>query len=114
MKISINLRLSLGEDHYDVKLDIPGSTPTSAKPFLFGVEQFKLIDKTKPKERDESSIDKLLQVAIGDKDHLYVAVKPPQSLLVTAGIAEMVQNLEVLVSEGDYDSAKHTFNLTTT
>ncbi|GFM84759.1 hypothetical protein PSCICO_01580 [Pseudomonas cichorii] len=115
MKISINLRLSLGEDHYDVKLDLPGSTPTVDSPFLFGVEQFKFKakDATKPDEKetvDESSIDKLLQVAIGDKNHLYVAVKPPTSLIEAAGVHNVVQNLEVLVSEGEYVPNERRFN----
>lgn len=117
MKISINLRLSLGEDYYDVKLDLPGSTPTVDSPFLFGVEQFKFKakDATKPDEKtvDESSIDKLLQVAIGDKNHLYVAVKPPTSLIEAAGVHKVVQNLEVLVSEGNYDSKINRFKADT-
>ncbi len=35
MKVSIKLRLSLEEDHYDVNLELPGTIPTAESPFLF-------------------------------------------------------------------------------
>jgi len=113
MKVSINLRLSLGEEHYDVNLDLPGSNPTGESPFLFGVNQVQFKVNADPKGKDivdDDKTDKLLQVAIGGKDQLYVAVKPPQSLITAAGVQNVVKNLEVLVAEGNYDTDKHKFN----
>ncbi|NWB98781.1 hypothetical protein HX882_23090 [Pseudomonas gingeri] len=107
MKVSINLRLTLGSDNYNVNLDLPGSAPSAESPFLFGVDQFKF--KTGEDTVDETSIDKLLQVAIGDSGQLYVAVKPPKSLIQAAGVDEVVKNLEVLVAEGEYDPKGHKF-----
>ncbi|UZE27135.1 hypothetical protein [Pseudomonas asplenii] len=115
MKVSIKLRLSLKEDHYDVNLELPGTIPTAESPFLFGVDQFQLKAKNpdKPDEPDtidDKTVDKLLQVAIGTGGQLYVAVKPPKSLIHAAGVDDVVKNLEVLVAEGNYDTDKHKFN----
>jgi len=105
MQLSIKLRLALGAEHYDVNLDLPGTVPQADAPFLFGVEQFK--NKVKEKEEDpdvvdETSGDKLLQVAIGGSEYIYVAVKPPKSLIAAAKVDKVVENLEVLAAQGEY------------
>lgn len=99
IQASVLLRFTLGTDTYDVKLSLPASTPTATAPFLFNVNT---VDK------DDKPIDNLLQVAVGASGQIYVAVAPPKSLL-TAVAGDIVKELDVVVQDGKYDTATHTF-----
>lgn len=92
---SINVKLALGDDLYTVDVNLPSTAPTADAPFHFNVISS---PSAKPDEKDT-----LLDVAIGAANQVYVAVMPPNSLLVTAGVADVVKELQVVVAEGNYD-----------
>lgn len=98
IQASVHLSFTLGTDTYDVKLSLPASTPTAAAPFLFNVNTVK----------DGAPLDELLQVAVGGTGQIYVAVAPPKSLL-TAVAGDIVQQLDVVVQDGVYNTTTHTF-----
>lgn len=99
---SIIVTLVLGEDTYAVNLALPASTPTAASPFLFDVT-------STPTATPTAIPDTLLNVAIGGTDQVYVAVAPPESLLVSAGVSNVITNLQVVVAEGTFDTKTQTF-----
>lgn len=99
---SILVTLVLGDDTYRVDLSLPSSNPTAASPFLFDVT-------STPTATPDATPDTLLNVAIGGNDQVYVAVAPPESLLVSAGVSNVITNLQVVVAEGTFDSATQTF-----
>lgn len=99
---SINVKLALGDDIYTVDVNLPSSAPTADAPFHFNVIS---TPKDKPAEQD-----KLLDVAIGATNQVYVAVAPPNSLLVTAGVSDVVKELQVVVAEGNYDPTTGKFS----
>lgn len=98
IQASVHLSFTLGTDTYDVKLSLPASTPTAEAPFLFNVNTVK----------DKVPVDNLLQVAVGGTGQIYVAVAPPKSLL-TAVAGDIVQELDVVVQDGEYNTTTHTF-----
>lgn len=102
LSASIIVKLALGDDLYDIDLNLPSAAPTALAPFLFNVTS-----TSKAKPTDPANI--LLDVAIGTTNEVYVAVAPPHSLLTTAGVGELVQDLQVVVAEGTYDPVKHIF-----
>jgi len=113
LSASIEVKLGLGEDIYSVILNLPSTTPTAAAPFLFNVTSSP--KNTTPPAAGAAPVagNDLLAVAIGGSGEVYVAVAPPSSLLTTAGVGDLVQQLQVVVEDGDYDTTKHIFNTTT-
>lgn len=99
IQANVNVKFQLGPDSYGVDLKLPSSTPTAAAPFLFNV------DSLKP---DGTVLDNLLAVAVGSTAEIYVEVAPPKSLL-TEVAGDVVQQLNVVVSEGTYDPVTQTF-----
>ena len=98
IQASVNLTFTLGADTYAVNLSLPASTPSADSPFLFNVDSVK----------DNKPVDNLLQVAVGAANQIYVAVAPPKSLLAAVA-ADIVQQLDVVVSDGVYDTTTHKF-----
>lgn len=104
MEISIQVGIKVSDkEKYDMSLNIPTADLTTQTPFKFAVAQYAGNLKDNPK------MDNVLQVAFSDKDHVCVLVKPPQSLLETADIGDYVENLQVAVMEGTYNSDKGIF-----
>lgn len=99
---SILVTLVMGDDTYNVNLSLPSSTPTAAVPFIFDVT-------STPTATPTATPDTLLNVAIGAANQVYVAVAPPESLLESAGVANVVTNLQVVVEEGTFDTTTQTF-----
>ncbi|EYU14369.1 hypothetical protein C6H64_21195 [Photorhabdus luminescens] len=97
----ISVKLKLGQDSYNVDLNIPSATPTPEAPFLFSVVS---------PEKGEQPANTLLEVAIGNANHIYVAVAPPSSLLKETGVDKVVENLNVVVSEGKYNKTDKKFD----
>lgn len=104
MEISIQVGIKVKEtEKYDMSLYIPTTDLTPQAPFRFAVAQ------QSDDGHGKIKVDNVLQVAFSDAEHVCVLVKPPQSLLETAKISEYVDNLQVVVQEGTYDSSSGTF-----
>jgi len=90
IEATVHLTFKVDNDTYDVNLSIPAATPTKDAPFKFNVSS------------GGATPTKLLDVAVGDATHLYVAVAPPQKVLdlIPNGV---IQDLDVKVSDGGYD-----------
>lgn len=97
----ISVKLKLGQDSYNVDLNIPSSTPAPEAPFLFSVASL---------DKDGKPVDTLLEVAIGNSSNIYIAVAPPGSLLKETGVDKVVENLNVVVSEGKYNKKDKKFD----
>lgn len=95
LSASINVVLALGNDTYSVNVELPSETPTGDDPFHFKVISAPVATPDKK--------DTLLDVAIGGNKQVYVAVAPPESLLDTAGVGDIVKTLQVVVAEGTYN-----------
>lgn len=95
MNIGITVKLEVGDDQYDITLNLPAKAPTVGEPFHFGV-----VSNTK---KTPAIKNKLLEVAIVDKDHVFVAVAPPSALLSLTGNPPILESLNVQVSEGNYN-----------
>lgn len=120
MKVEVNLMLTLEEDIYRIKLELPGTSPTYKDPFRFEVNQSQYSTKiekdaankeTKKIGTDEVADSKttLLRVLVGSPSQLYVAVKPPKTLLDAAKVGDVVKDLDVKVSN-DYDEKTGKFS----
>lgn len=107
---SIEVKLGLGSDIYSVILALPSTAPTADAPFRFDVTSSPKSTDATPPGPATKPLDTLLAVAIGGSGEVYVAVQPPSSLLTTAGVGDLVQQLQVVVKDGDYDTVKHVFN----
>lgn len=103
MKIAVKVDLFLGTENYRVELSVPATTPDKDAPFEFLVRQYETADT------ELENADEVLRVALGDKDHVYVAAKPPQKLIVAAGVADHVKSLQVLVEQGEWDDKAKKF-----
>ncbi|ERT12233.1 hypothetical protein [Photorhabdus temperata] len=60
--------------------------------------------------KDGKPVDTLLEVAIGNSSNIYIAVAPPGSLLKETGVDKVVENLNVVVSEGKYNKTDKKFD----
>ncbi|KMW72803.1 hypothetical protein TI10_11585 [Photorhabdus luminescens subsp. luminescens] len=98
----ISVKLKLGKDSYNVDLNIPSATPAPEAPFLFSVVS---------PEKDGQPANTLLEVAIGNSEHIYIAVAPPGSLLKETGVDKVVESLNVVVSEGKYNKTDKKFDI---
>lgn len=106
MEIQVNVRFRASDTlSYEADVNLPTSEPSAATPFKFSVVQ---ITKD-PSGSNPDSRSKALDVAIGDKDHIYVAVMPPQDLLESTGVNKVVENLQVMIQEGSYSPEDEKF-----
>ncbi len=110
MKIDVSLSLGFTdkdgkpESGINVSLSIPAGEMTPANPVKFIAVQ------TDPEGKETKNGGKILEVAVGDKSHIYVAVAPPKYLLEKANIEKTVRALDVKVQEGKYNSEKGEFD----
>ena len=99
--IQLNAVFKVGNAIYNASMSIPAATPTKDSPFIFDVT-------SKPATDGDDKEASVLTVAIGGSKLVYVAVAPPQDL-ITAAAGDIVQSLNVVVAEGEYDKVKKTF-----
>ena len=96
----VNAEFLIDKKTYEASLTLPDSAPTADKPFTFTVTS---------KGPEAGAVEqKLLEVAVGATNQVYVAVAPPMDLISDAigGDAKVVQALNVEVSEGTYKDGK--------
>ena len=101
--VQLNAQFLIDGTTYSASMSLPTSAPTATNPFLFYVTS----KGTTGTEND------LLTVAVGTADQIYVAVAPPQDLIAKAA-GDIVQQLNVVVSEGNYNTSTHQFTTTPT
>jgi hypothetical protein len=96
MKIDVALTLGFEADNgLKVGLSIPAGEMSAQNPLKF----------TAISTGKEGAFGgKVMEVAVGDAKHIYVAVAPPKFLLDKAGVGDTVQALEVKVQEGKYEN----------
>lgn len=104
MQININVAFKMDNTIYQANLELPTSAPTVDNPFKFQVNQ--ISDNPEGGQTTAAALD----VAIGDKDHVYVAVTPPEKLLEEAGVNNVIDSLQVVVKEGEYNPETGSFN----
>ncbi|WP_246797695.1 hypothetical protein [Burkholderia perseverans] len=103
---TVNAVFNIDSKIYTASLNIPTSTPTGAAPFLFNVTS-----SAAPTEGGAPATPTtLLEVAVGGSNQVYVAVSPPMDVIKDAIKSDIVQDLNVVVSEGTYDPSKHVFS----
>lgn len=93
---AINVTLKIDQDTYNINLGIPSAAPTAETPYTFSVSSDGAADS-----------EKLLNFAIGGTNEVYVAVSPPESILKDVPV---VENLNVVVNDGDFDPATGKFS----
>ena len=106
--MQINVSVTLGftnsqgevEGGIKVGLDIPTDTMSKENPVKFVAVQ---TNREGQALQDGGTV---LEVAVGDSEHIYVAVAPPKYLLEKANIDKTIRALEVKVHEGDYQGGK--------
>ncbi len=92
VEAEIIVKLKLGDDTYDVNLAIPSGPPSAENLYKFNVAA---------KTAEAATSSDLLTVVVGGSEMFYVKVSPPQLVLdMTDGI---VEDLEVVVNDGEYD-----------
>ena len=97
-KANIRIDLTINKANYNINVGIPTAAPSDKSPYKFGIAQ-----KTVEGKEDTQ----LLNVVVGSEGHFYVAVSPPEEILsLTDGV---VNDLEVVVNDGDYDPATGKF-----
>ncbi|CAO3425190.1 hypothetical protein [Azospirillum doebereinerae] len=103
--IQLNAVFKVGNAIYNASMSVPTATPTKDLPFVFDVTSKPAADG------DDKEASSVLTVAVGGSGYVYVAVAPPHDL-ISAAAGEIVQSLNVVVTEGDYDKVKKTFKAT--
>lgn len=106
--MQINVSVTLGftnsqgevEGGIKVGLDIPTDNMSKENPVKFVATQ---TNKEGQPLQDGGTV---LEVAVGDSEHIYVAVAPPKYLLEKAKIDNTIRALEVKVQEGAYQDGK--------
>lgn len=88
----IKVGLKINDIVYNINVGLPTSSPTDEAPYKFDIAQ----EGTSGKEDTQ-----LLNVVVGNSGHFYVAVSPPEEILALTN--EVVNDLEVVVNDGDYD-----------
>ncbi|MBI0328866.1 hypothetical protein [Burkholderia plantarii] len=102
---TVNAVFNIDSKIYTASLNIPTAAPTGTAPFRFNVTS-----KPAPTDGGEPATPTtLLEVAVGGNSQVYVAVSPPMDMINGAIQSEIVQDLNVVVSEGEYDTDKHVF-----
>lgn len=99
--VQVNAVFNIDSTTYNASLSIPTSALTAAAPLLFNVT-------TQVTGSDPSTASPILTVAVGATDEIYVAVAPPSDLIVAA-VGDIVTALNVVVSEGTFDTTTNTF-----
>ena len=98
MEAQINVSIKTeGNKKYDISLGIPSGDINDTNPCNFFVQ-----------ESNGDVLSELLNVAVGaktDKQHFYVNVAPPKSILP----ADTIENLSIMLEEGKYDPTKKQF-----
>ncbi|BCT68216.1 hypothetical protein [Nitrosospira sp. NRS527] len=101
---TVNAVFTIDSKAYTASINIPDSTPTAIAPFHFSVtSQAPASGGTTPPPQT------LLQVAVGAASQVYVAVSPPMDVISGAVGSDIVQDLNMVVSEGKYDVATGQF-----
>jgi hypothetical protein len=100
ISIQINAAFTVGDSTYTANMALPDSAPTGQAPFVFLV--------TTAPTKSPTTTTTLLTVAVGAANEVYVAVAPPADL-IQAAAGNIVQALDVVVSEGTYDPKTKTF-----
>lgn len=101
----VNAVFNIDQKIYTASLAIPSSAPTAAAPFLFSVTS--QAPEAGGKTPDPQT---LLEVAVGATNQVFVAVSPPMDVISGAIGSDVVQDLNVVVSEGTYNQQTHTFS----
>lgn len=101
LSIRINASFKVDSTIYTANMALPSSAPTGDDPFVFIV--------TSASEKTPTATTPLLTVAVGATSEVYVAVSPPTDLIKEAVGTDIVQKLDVVVSEGNYDTGKQKF-----
>lgn len=95
----VNAEFLIDSKTYTASLNIPSSAPTGASPFIFSVIS---LAKTPQDGQSVPAPQILLQVAVGGDSEVYVAVAPPMDLISGAVGSEIVKDLNLVVSEGNF------------
>ena len=98
---TINAAFNINNSVYNASLSIPSAAPTAADPFTF---------KVTSTPTGGTTTTSLLTVAVGASGEVYVAVQPPMDVISSAVGSDIVQTLNVVVSEGTYNTATGTFS----
>lgn len=112
MKIDVSLSLGFTdsqgvvESGINVNLSIPAGEMSAKNPVKFFAVQ------TDKDGKETAGGGKMLEVAVGDSSHVYVAVAPPKYLLEKAKIDKTVRALDVKVQEGKYNPGTGEFDTT--
>lgn len=112
MKIDVSLSLgftnsqNVVESGINVELSIPAGEMSATNPVKFFAVQ------TDADGKVNEGGGKMLEVAVGDSNHVYVAVAPPKYLLEKAKIDKTVRALDVKVQEGIYHPETGKFDTT--
>lgn len=103
---TINAAFNIDNKVYNASVNIPNAAPTGAAPFKF------LVTSQAPAVGGGAAPAPvaLLTVAVGGSSQVYVAVAPPMDVISTAVGSNVVQNLDVVVSEGNYNVGAGTFS----
>jgi hypothetical protein len=102
---TVNAVFNIDNKSYTASLNIPNSAPSAALPFKFSV----ISQAPTPSGGTAPAPQDLLQVAVGGANQVYVAVSPPMDLMSGAVGSDIVKDLDVVVSEGQYNAATGTF-----
>ncbi|MGH8380288.1 hypothetical protein [Pseudomonas sp.] len=101
----VNAVFNIDNKTYTASLNIPSSAPTKDVPF-----QFSVISQAPEAGGKTPDPQTLLAVAVGATNQVYVAVSPPMDVISGAIGSDVVKDLNVVVSEGNYDPKTHTFS----
>jgi hypothetical protein len=101
ISVQVNAIFNINDTTYNASLSIPTSALTATAPLLFNVT-------TQPTGSTTVAPSSILTVAVGATDEIYVAVAPPSDL-ITAAVGDIVTALDVVVSEGTFDTTTNTF-----
>jgi hypothetical protein len=99
--VQVNAVFNIDDTTYNASLSIPTSALTADAPLLFNVT-------TQPTGSAATAASSILTVAVGATNEIYVAVAPPSDL-ITAAVGDIVTDLNVVVSEGTFDTTTNTF-----
>lgn len=102
----VNAVFNIDSKTYTASLNIPSSAPTKDAPFQFSV----ISQAPTPDGGKAAAPQTLLEVAVGSTNQVFVAVSPPMDVISGAIGSDVVQDLNVVVSEGTYNREKHTFS----
>lgn len=109
MEIIIGVKIKSSDtESYDMSLAIPTDI-SEENPFNFEVNQITKPAEADAKENAEPTSEKVLQVAFVNGDNVYTYLKPPTSLMESTGAKDVIELLQVEVTEGQYDKDKEKF-----